>query len=268
MMAEDPAPPPERTIDRSSSVPYYRQLKEILREQVTSGALRPGDQLDGEHTLSRRYGVSRPVVRQALAGLHRENVLDRIKGQGTFVASPRTSQSLVQFVHGLYDDVHAMGRTLRSEVRRMMVEPADADISRRLQVDLDAPVVLLERLRFVDDEPWVYTISHVPFALAPELVREDFTEQSLYHVLAERYGLEIVRSDRVVEAQRSDAGMAHDLQIPASDPVLKLTSVSYGADHVPIETFVAYHRADRSRFEVSLTRSESGAPPAPVVRLV
>lgn len=259
---------PERTIDKSSSVPYYHQLKEILREQVTSGALRPGDRLAGEHELCRRYGVSRPVVRQALAGLHRENVLDRVKGRGTFVATPRTSQSLVQDVHGLHDDVHAMGRTLRSEVRQLVVEPADADISQRLQVAPDAPVVLLERLRFVDDEPWVFTISHVPFALAPELVRQDFAEQSLYHLLQEKYGLVIVRSDRVVEAQRADAGLARDLQIPGGDPVLKLTSVGFGADGMPIETFVAYHRADRSRFEVSLARSEKGAPSAPVVRIV
>lgn len=262
------ASPVERGIDKSSSVPYYRQLKEILREQVTSGVLRPGDKLDGEHELCRRYGVSRPVVRQALAGLHRENLLDRIRGQGTFVAEPRTSQSLVQFVHGLYDDVQAMGRTLRSDVRRMVVEPADADVSHRLRVHPETPVVLLERLRFVDGEPWVYTISHVPFTLAPDLVREDFHEQSLYHFLHDTYGLEIVRSDRVVEAQRSDASLAGDLQIPVGDPVLKLTSVSYGADDMPIETFVAYHRADRSCFEVSLTRSEVGAPPAPVVRIV
>ncbi|WP_256842998.1 GntR family transcriptional regulator [Ornithinimicrobium cryptoxanthini] len=257
-----------RRIDRSLPVPYYHQIKEILREQVNSGVLRPGDKLDGEHELARRYGVSRPVVRQALAGLHRENVLDRIRGQGTFVAEPRTTQSLVRSVHGLYDDVHSMGRTLRSQVSRMVVEPADADIGHRLRVERQAPVVRLERLRFVDDEPWVYTISHVPFTLAPDMAQEDFREQSLYHFLRDRHGLEVHRSDRIVEAQRSDADLAKDLQIAAGDPVLKLTSVSFGPDETPIETFVAFHRADRSRFEVSLTRSDAGAPPTPVVRII
>ncbi len=265
---QQPPAPSERTIDRSSSVPYYQQLQDILREQVRSGVLRPGDRLDGEHELSRRYGVSRPVVRQALAGLHRENVLDRIKGRGTFVATPRTTQSLVRDVHGLWDDVNALGRTLRSEVRQLVVVPAGADVGHRLQVPEDSPVTLLERLRFVDGEPWVYTVSHVPFALAPDLVRKDFTTQSLYHVLREEYGLEIVRSDRAVEAQRADPALARDLQIPAGDPVLKLTSVAFRGDGVPVETFVAYHRADRSRFEVSLTRAPADLPPAPMVRIV
>jgi len=259
---------PQRTIDRSSSEPLYHQLKEILREQVDSGLLRPGDRLDGEHELCRRYGVSRPVVRQALTELDREQVLDRVKGRGTFVASPRTSQSLVQYVHGLYDDVLALGRTLRSEVRQLTVEPADADISHRLQVPLGTPVIALERLRFVDDEPWVYTLSHVPFALAPGLLKQDFTRLSLYHLLQEMYGLQIERSDRLVEAQRSSDQLAADLQIEPGDPVLKLTSISFTGEDVPVETFVAYHRADRSRFEVSLSRSEQGRPPQPVVRLL
>ncbi|MCE0487391.1 GntR family transcriptional regulator [Ornithinimicrobium sediminis] len=260
--------PAERTIDRSSPTPYYHQLKEILREQVTTGVLKPGDQLDGEHELCRRYGVSRPVVRQALADLHREDVLDRVRGRGTFVSQPRTSQTLVQFVHGLYDDVVAMGRTLRSEVRQLTVEPADADISQRLRVPPNTPVIRIARLRYVDDEPWVYTVSHVPFALAPGLLKEDLTDQSLYHLLQERFGLQIQRSDRTVEAQQADPQLAKDLQIKAGDAVLKLGSVSFTADGVPMETFVAYHRGDRSRFEVSLTRSAKASSSVPLVRLV
>ncbi|WP_151524017.1 GntR family transcriptional regulator [Serinicoccus kebangsaanensis] len=267
-MTAEPETPPSGTIDRSASTPYYLQLKHILQDQVSSGLLRPGDQLEGEHDLGRRYGVSRPVVRQALAELHRENVLERVRGRGTFVAEPRTSQSLVQFVHGLYDDVAALGRTLRSEVRRFTVEPADHDLGLRLGVDLDTPVIALERLRFVDDEPWVYTISHVPFALAPDLLTHDLTRLSLYHLLQEVYGLQIERSDRVVEAQAADTELAKDLRIPPGGPVLKLTSVSFTTDGTPLETFVAYHRADRSRFEVSLTRSEQGGPSHPVVRIV
>jgi GntR family transcriptional regulator len=50
--------------------------------------------------------------------------------------------------------------------------------------------------------------------------------------------------------------------------VLKLTSVSYDAENQPVETFVAYHRGDRSRFEVDLQRSSAGLPALPTVRPV
>lgn len=266
---DGPVPrPAPAVIDRSSPVPYYHQLKEILRAQVTSGQLQPGDQLDGEHVLCQRYGVSRTVVRQALTDLQREGVLDRRKGRGTFVAPVRTSQSLVQSLNGLWEDVQSMGRTLRSEVRRLEVVPADADVAHRLQLVPETPVVQLERLRFVDGEPWVHTVSHVPEAIAPDLVEQDLTEQSLYHLLRGRYGHEVARSERVVEARSADPTLARDLQVSAGDPVLALVNVSYDQDDVAIETFVAFHRADRSRFEVSLTRSSHGQPVRPIVRLV
>ena len=255
-------------LDKASPVPLYRQLKEILRADITERGLRPGDRLPGDHELCDQYGVSRPVVRQALSELQYEGVLERIKGRGTFVAPQLTSQSLVQSLTGLHEDVAAMGRTLRSEVRRQQVEAADPDVAARLDVPEGTAVVVVERLRFVDDEPWVYTVSHVPATLAPDLVDQDLREQSLYGLLERRYGLRLTRSRRGVEAHSAGGAMARDLGIARNAPVLKLTNVSFGADNRPVETFVAYHRGDRSRFEVELERAADGRSVPPLVRVL
>jgi GntR family transcriptional regulator len=257
-----------RVIDKASPVPYYRQLKEILRADIEQRDLRPGDRLPGDHELCEQYAVSRPVVRQALSELQYEGVLDRVKGRGTFVAPQLTSQSLVQSLTGLFDDVAAMGRTLRSEVRTLKVTAADADVAARLEVPQGTAVVALARLRFVDDEPWVYTVSHVPAALAPDLVDQDLREQSLYGLLERRYGLRLIRSRRTVEAHSPGTALARDLGIPRHGPVLKLTNVSFGTDNRPVETFVAYHRGDRSRFEVELERAPAGRAVPPLVRVL
>lgn len=255
-------------LERGGDIPLHRQLKEHLRSRVSSGELAPGTQLCGEHVLSAQYGVSRPVVRQALADLQRENVIERRRGLGTFVAERRTSQGLVQSLGGLADDIAAIGRHLRSDVRRQTIELADTEIAGRLQIDPGTPVVALDRLRFVDDEPWVFTVSHVPVVLAPDLVSQDFSSQSLYALLRGKYGHTLVSSHRTVEAVRSDAGMAKALQIRDGDPVLKLQSTVYNADRLPVETFVAFHRGDRSRFEVFLTASDGVGPHPPLIRLV
>ena len=257
-----------RAIDKDSAVPYYRQLKEILRADIEQRNLRPGDRLPGDHELCERYGVSRPVVRQALSELQYEGVLERIKGRGTFVVPQLTSQSLVQSLTGLHEDVAALGRTLRSEVRRLRVTTADGDVAARLEIPVGTAVVEIERLRFVDDEPWVYAISHVPAAMAPDLVDQDLREQSLYALLERRYGLRLTRSRRAVEAHCASTALARDLAIPRQGPVLKLTNVSFGADNRPVETFVAYHRGDRSRFEVELERAPAGRAVPPLVRVV
>jgi GntR family transcriptional regulator len=263
---DGPATP--ASIDKTSPVPYYQQLKEILRADIARRELRPGARLPGDHELIEQYGVSRPVVRQALSELQYEGVLDRVKGRGTFVAPQLTSQSLVQSLTGLHADVLAMGRTLRSDVRTLKVVAAEPDVAARLEIPVGTAVVLTERLRFVDGEPWVYAVSHVPAALAPDLVDQDLSEQSLYALLERRYGLRLVRSRRAVEAHAPSARLARDLGIPRHGPVLKLTDVSYDADNRPVETFVAYHRGDRSRFEVELERAPGGRAVPPLVRVL
>jgi GntR family transcriptional regulator len=257
-----------RSIDKASNVPFYQQLKELLRADIIQRKLRSGDRLPGDHELCQEYGVSRPVVRQALSELQYEGVLERIKGRGTFVAPQLTSQSLVQSLTGLHDDVLAMGRTLHSEVRTLKVTAADPDVAGRLEIPAGTAVVVVERLRFVDDEPWVYAISHVSAALAPDLVDQDLREQSLYALLERRYGLRLLRSRRSVEAHVADARLARDLGIPRHGPVLKLINVSFGADNRPVETFIAYHRGDRSRFEVELERAHGGRAVPPLVRVM
>lgn len=76
-------------LDRSSFVPLYYQLQELLKEQIESGGWNPGDQLPSEPELARRYGVSRVVVRQALAILKDDGQIVRAQGRGTFVAEPK-----------------------------------------------------------------------------------------------------------------------------------------------------------------------------------
>jgi GntR family transcriptional regulator len=76
-------------LDRTSFVPLYYQLQELLKEQIESGIWAPREALPSEPELARRYGVSRVVVRQALAILEDDRQIVRIKGRGTFVAEPK-----------------------------------------------------------------------------------------------------------------------------------------------------------------------------------
>ncbi len=51
-------------IDKSSPVPYYYQLRQILEAEIASGRIGVGDRLPSEAELCESYGVSRTVVRQ------------------------------------------------------------------------------------------------------------------------------------------------------------------------------------------------------------
>lgn len=241
-------------INRRSLLPYYHQLKQLLLAEIRTQALLPGDRVPGDHKLCAAYGVSRTVVRQALAELESEGVIERVKGKGTFVAQPKTAEGMVQSLTGLFEDVAARGSHLRSRVLRQQVVPADDQVAGDLQLSAGDPVIVLERVRFVTDEPWAVTTTYLPERLAPGVVHEDLTDRSLYSILEEKYDVRLVHGRRSVEAALAGAALARNLGVTRGAALLVLRSVSFGVDDRPVEVFVAYHRADRTRFEVRLER--------------
>ena len=62
------------------------QLYGQVFDQITSRKLKVGDQLPSEMEISERFGVSRPVVREALLRLRADGLITSHQGLGTFVS--------------------------------------------------------------------------------------------------------------------------------------------------------------------------------------
>ena len=77
------------SLDRSSAVPFYVQLKQTLQSEIQKGVYGPGELIPTEVELCKRYGISRHTVRQALSELVQEGIIYRVPGKGTFVARRR-----------------------------------------------------------------------------------------------------------------------------------------------------------------------------------
>lgn len=64
----------------------YSKLAHILREQILSGYIKPGEFLLSENELCRYYGISRTSVRKSLEQLQKEGLIIKKVGQGTIVS--------------------------------------------------------------------------------------------------------------------------------------------------------------------------------------
>jgi GntR family transcriptional regulator, transcriptional repressor for pyruvate dehydrogenase complex len=93
-----------------------------LKEMIVSGELQPGDRLPKEVDLSRKLGLSRNSLREAVRALAMINIIDVRQGDGTYVTSlaPDLLFDAVTFVVDFHRD-HSVLRFL--EVRRIL-EPA------------------------------------------------------------------------------------------------------------------------------------------------
>lgn len=75
-------------INRRSSRAVYRQLADILRDQMLSGRLRPGDTLPSADLLCRTFGVSMLTATRAFAVLREEGLIDTEPGRQAKVRIP------------------------------------------------------------------------------------------------------------------------------------------------------------------------------------
>lgn len=238
-------------IDRRSAAPMYDQLRRLIVEHIENDRLQPGDPLPGEHRLCEQYGVSRTVVRQALAQLEHEGLVERVKGKGTFVARPRTAESLVHTLVGLFEEVARRGGHVHSDVLRHEMGEADAEVATALEIEKGAPVVVLTRLRHVDDDAWSLSTTWMPQEVGVVTLGVDLQDTSLYGLLAE-HGITATHGVRSAEATVATHEQAGLLGVSAGSALLRLRSVSRDESGRPIEFFIAHHRGDRSRFEFQL----------------
>jgi GntR family transcriptional regulator len=250
------------TIDRNSYVPLYAQVRDALRDVIQQGGFVPGEQLPGEPELCRMFDVSRTVIRQALRDIEMDGTIVRHKGRGTFVAEPKLREGLFQELTGFYEDMASKGHAPFSRVLTQEVVPAGRKVAAHLNLRAGTPVIQIDRLRYVDDEPIVLVTTYLPEARCPDLVSADLTVSSLYAFLWREYGLAIERGHRTLEAVPAGDHEARLLGVKKGAPLILLNSVSYLADGTPIEYYHALHRGDRSRFEVELIR----VPADPVAR--
>jgi GntR family transcriptional regulator len=244
----------DSSIDRSSVIPYYVQVRDTVQARIHAGVWRPGDQLPGEPELCRMFAVSRTVIRQALSDLVNQGFLIREKGKGTFVAQPKIRESLVQKLTGFHQDMVEQGHTPKAQVLRQESTPASQKVADYLQITPGTPVITIERLRFVQDIPIQLVTTYLPFALCPALLDVDLSDQSLYAFLEQTCGVFIARGHRSIEAVPANENEARLLRIQKGAPLILLDSVSFLSDGTAVEYYHALHRGDRTRFEVELIR--------------
>lgn len=84
-----------------------QQVEEALKDAVLSGTLKTGERLPAESELARQFSVSRPTIRDALAGLAAQGLIRKVPGAG--------GGSFVQAV-----DHHALGEVLRDSMHNLM----------------------------------------------------------------------------------------------------------------------------------------------------
>ena len=117
-----------------------------MEDAISEGRFAPGDRLPSERHLAESFGVSRPVIREALRTLAGRGYIEIAPGRGAFVLRP----SAVQGADPLERQYLRRGATVRdlSEARLMLENEAAGLAAERASADdiadLEAALCALE----------------------------------------------------------------------------------------------------------------------------
>jgi GntR family transcriptional repressor for pyruvate dehydrogenase complex len=169
-------------LDKVNRAPHLSTLvaSSITRE-IAQGRLRPGDQLPTEQALATTFGVSRNVVREAIARLRSEGRVWSQQGRGAFVADASNATVLTI-------DYESLQRadTFRSlfELRGILeVQAAGLAAQRRVDEDLAAMEAALAAMRTVPYGSVAWLKSDIEFHRAvAEATRNPYMGQFLVFV--------------------------------------------------------------------------------------
>lgn len=151
----------EKIDKRKGALPVYMQLAQIIRNDISTGKLKPGDRIPTESKLAQKHGVSVMTIRQAVSILVDEKLVQRVHGSGTFVRKvdfAATSFGLDVLKTILSDKSHVDVQILRSIIERVGGKEGDL-----LQLESGDPIILVERLISYRKEAFALQSAYMPF---------------------------------------------------------------------------------------------------------
>jgi GntR family transcriptional regulator len=246
---------PAGAVSAENSSPLHSQLSAVLRASIADGSLPPGSQLPTEAELQKKFGISRSVVRQAMASLTADGLIQRGRGRGSVVAPHHEHHRQVQRMPGLSAQISMSAGPVSTEV--LSIGPGtDARAAAALGT---SDLLALRRRRSAEGEAIALIQTWLPLSLAGDLTAEELTDASLHATLASKFDVPVTAGRRQIRAVPASEQLAGELTLPPGAPLLLLEGTSLDDRGNAVEFFSTWHRADRVVFDLD-ARAEGSSP--------
>jgi GntR family transcriptional regulator len=240
---------------RPNRGPRYVQLHRHIAAAIASGALEPEAQLPPERELAELASVSRVTVRQAVAQLVADGMLDQRRGAGTFVRpQPQKMEQSLSALLSFTEYMRQRGKTSSSQIIRRGLFLPTPDEQMALGLPSGERVARVDRIRSADGVAMALEYSSLPQDILPD---PDAVQTSLYDVLRAS-GCAPTRAVQRITAVNVGADEARLLNLVEGAAVLRVDRTAYLPIGRPIEFTRGLYRSDIYDFVAEL-RQEAQA---------
>lgn len=204
----------------TTQMPAYEQVKAFVKQQIGSGAWRPGDPVPSEAALQQQFGLSRMTVNRAIKELAVEGLVTRVQGSGTVVAQlHRISTTLA--LRDIHEEITERGHHHATQVLAVESARADAALAQVFKVRSGARLFHSVLLHLADGVAIQLEDRYVNPAAAPGYLGVNFNATTPTSYLLEHAPL--TQASYSIEAALAGAAEAKALAIKRGDPCLVMT---------------------------------------------
>jgi GntR family transcriptional regulator len=215
-------------------MPLYYRIESDLKNKIFSGHYKSGDILPSERELIDVYKVSRLTVRAAVDRLATENLVVKIQGKGTFVATPQLNRRMGPLYSG-GEEILMRYYEVKTKVLNLKIIIADKIVKEYLE---------LQEKEKANKTPVALIKSYLPYRYVPDVELIDFTDKSLYQILENSYNLQLHEAQETIEAVKAEARSANLLEIKPGTALLLNHRVTRLMDGKVIEYEMVEYRSD------------------------
>ncbi|MEM9215368.1 MAG: GntR family transcriptional regulator [Cyanobacteria bacterium P01_F01_bin.150] len=243
------------------SVPLHIRIAEKLRHQIEAEDYPPGEKLPSEHQLMEQFQVSRITVRQAIANLVSQGLVQSQQGKGVFV-SPRkkVAYNLSPPLLFLEQDMERKGIEFTFENLSFRKVRSPKGVKMALRLADTSMVYCQKKLLRMDGSVGAVDISYILLELGQQLGSE-LKRQMTFPTL-EAHGMPIDHIDAVVECTHANYELSEYLNATLGQPLIVYCYTAYIEKDRPILYGETISRADHFCYSFRLQRTLPKNPPS------
>ncbi|MEG0177620.1 GntR family transcriptional regulator [Anaerorhabdus sp.] len=220
----------------------YLLIENEIIEAIKRGELKPGDKVDSESVLKKKYGVSTITVRKAFTDLINNGYLYAVQGLGTFVTKKQMIRGLtsISFSDELEQQGYKIGMIIDS-----IEEIQNKEIAEKLKIDEDAKIICIKRVRLANNEPIAYHTSYVDSnRINLEQAQSLKITRSLYKTFAKYNLIPIWVNENYSVKEVTDSSVINQMNLKKGCPSFFVKRVAYGTLDEIIEYAETYFNKD------------------------
>ncbi len=240
----------EKLVERRVGVALWRQIADRIRQAINLGEFGDSSMMPPEMQLAERFGVNRHTVRNALAALASEGLVQAVQGRGTMILRKDRLHYPIgrrtRFSEGLQGQADRIAFESLGSGRIA----APAEVAEALGIPIGTACITLETIGSADGVP-LSRASHVfagdRFATLPDLFAQ---YGSITRALADLGIEDYTRRSTDVIARHALADEVGELKLTPGAILLETVAVNGDADGIPFQFSRTRFSADRIKLRI------------------